>query len=52
MEDSSGNIIDQRQELKFGKIISESSTIELIDQKTWKSKLKRKWMKTRKVLIQ
>jgi hypothetical protein len=43
IEDSQGNIIvDQRQVMKIRRIILQSSTLDLIDQKTYKSNLKRK----------
>jgi hypothetical protein len=51
-EDSEGNIIADRDKYQiFGRIILQSSMTELINQKIQKLKLKRKWMKTRKVLI-
>jgi hypothetical protein len=40
-------IISQRKYCKFGRIILQSFTIEVIDQNTLKSNLKRKKMKTR-----
>jgi hypothetical protein len=52
IEDCKGNlIVDVRQVLKFGRIILQSTMMDLIDQKTWKLNLKRRWMQMRKALI-
>jgi hypothetical protein len=52
IEDCQGNIIvDQKHILIVGRIMLQSLILQLIIQKTWKPKLKRRWMQTRKALI-